>query len=180
MWPFTSDKGKETSEITKELPEGLKEFFKKYNPDLQHESVFDISPQQQRVNEILQKHEKNNAYSYEFDLYKQRETRKTVTSVNCAELQQKVVDCFRGWNFTKTTHCSQEMKQNTSCVEIQNDALKRLYYDDCYNTDQCNKIRFIIDKLFTENFGQYGEQTNEENKAKFDQQVDKAFYKIWK
>ncbi|CUM47226.1 unnamed protein product [Debaryomyces tyrocola] len=180
MWPFNSNNGKDTSEIAEELPDNLKGFFKENNPDLKHETIFDVPPQQKRVNEILHKHQKNNEYSFEFDKYKRRETPKKVTSINCAELQQKVIECFRGWTFTLTNQCSQEIKNNSSCIEIQNNALKKLYYDDCYNIDHCTKIRFVIDKLFIDNFGQYGENMTDESKHKFNEEIDKAFYKIWK
>lgn len=178
MWPFTSSNGKDTSEITKEIPENLREFFKENNPDLKHETIFEAPPQQKRVNDILNR--KKSEYSYELDKYKRTETPKKVTSVNCAELQQKVIECFRGWTLTLTTHCSQEIKNNTSCIEIQNGALKKLYYDDCYDIEQCTKIRFAIDKLFTENFGQYGDNISDETKKQFDEGIDKVFYKIWK
>ncbi|ODV79317.1 uncharacterized protein CANTADRAFT_50860 [Suhomyces tanzawaensis NRRL Y-17324] len=181
VWPFTSNKGKETSELTKELPENLKGFFEENNPDSKHQSIFEESPHQKRVNQVLLKHQKQNTpYSYELERYKQKEKPQVVTAVNCAEIQQQVVDCFRSFNLTSTTQCKFEIGKTTACVEIQNRALKKLYYEDCVDIDQCEKIRYIVDKLFTENFGQYGDEVNEVTKANFDKSLDGMFYKVWK
>lgn len=178
MWPFSSN-DKESSELTKELPDSLKDFFEENNPTEKHKSVFESTPQQKRVNDILLKHENKN-YSFEFDSYKHSEDPKKVTSINCAEMQQKVVECFRGWTFTQSTHCQDEINTHASCVSIQRDALNKLFYGDCVSIPQCNQIRYVVDKLFTENFGQYGDNVNEESKEKFEKELDKAFYKIWK
>lgn len=180
MWPFTTLYGKDTKELAKELPEDLQGFFAENNPDAKHQSIFEITPHQKRVNDVLSKQPQNPEYSYDFDKYKQAQTPHKVTAINCAELQQKVMECLRGWNVTSTDPCRVEINKTASCVEIQNRALKRMYYQDCVSVEQCSSIRYVIDKLFTENFGQYGDNINEEAQKKFDTELDKVFYKIWK
>jgi hypothetical protein len=180
MWPFSTNYGRDTKELTNELPEGLQDFFKENNPDAKHQSIFEITPHQKRVNDVLSRQDKNPEYTYEFDKYKQAETPHKVTVINCAELQQKVMECLRGWNVTSTDPCRAEIKKTTSCVEIQNRALKKMYYQDCVSVEQCSKIRYVIDKLFTENFGQYGDTINDQSQAKFNKDLDNMFYKIWK
>lgn len=182
MWPFTFDKGKNTDDITKELPQNLKEFFIENNPDKNNEngSVFEKSPQQQRVDNVLLKNNINDKYSYEFQKIKATETVRKVTTINCAEIQQQVLDCFRGWSFTSTNPCSDEIKLSTSCIDIQSKGLKKLHYEECYNEIQCNQIRRVIDQLFIKNFGQFGENINDENQLKFDNEIDNIFDKVWK
>ncbi|ODV67508.1 hypothetical protein HYPBUDRAFT_147838 [Hyphopichia burtonii NRRL Y-1933] len=181
MWPFTSDKGKDTSEITKELPEHLQGFFEEKNPDRKLEGAHEVSPHQNRVNQVLYQHEKTNPdYSYQFDNYKRAESAKKVVGINCAELQQKVHECLRGWSFTEANHCNEEIKLSMECMKIQKEGLKKLYYDDCYNEKQCQQIRRVIDQLFVKNFGQFGDQVNEENQSKFNNDINGVFYKIWR
>ncbi|KAK6459669.1 uncharacterized protein RJT20DRAFT_21648 [Scheffersomyces xylosifermentans] len=188
MWPFTSSSGsssgsKESESIEKELPENLKEFFSESNPEPDHRSIFEISPEQKRVNEVMLRAEKSRTgeYSDEFERYKQREKAKKVCSINCAEVQQQVLECFKNWKWASfETPCSQEIVRTTTCIDIQKVALKKLYYDDCVSIPQCQQIRFVVDKLFTENFGQLGDNVTDETKKNFDKDLDSVFYKIWK
>ncbi|ABN65145.1 predicted protein [Scheffersomyces stipitis CBS 6054] len=180
MWPFTSEKS-DSAEIAKELPEDLKQFFTETNPEPNHRSIFEVSPEQKRVNEVLLRAEKDKTYSDEFERYKHVENAKKVCSINCAEIQQEVLECFKSWKFAGLeTPCTQEIKRTSQCMEIQKAALKKLYYDDCVSIPQCNQIRYIIDKLFVENFGQLGDNVNDETKAKYAKDLDKVFYKIWR
>jgi hypothetical protein len=183
LWPFGSG-DKKTSDVTPELADNVKEFFDKNNPDKSHGSIFEATPHHKRVNEVLLRQQKQNGgkgeYDYTFERYKQAETIDKATYINCAELQEKVADCLRNLTMMSTDQCKKEIGRTTKCAEIQKDALKKLFYEDCYNTKQCDYIRFVTDKLFTENFGQYGENVNDETKAKFDKEIDKAFYRAWK
>lgn len=178
MWPFSSDK--DSSQVSKELPEDIGAFFEQQNPESAHISKLEASPEQKKVNSVLRQHE-NQPYSYEFDQYKKRETLKIATQVNCAEIQQQVVECLRGWNLTGTNRCEEEIKTHTKCVEIQSRALKLLFYDDCVNKEQCAKIRYAVDKLFVDNLGRYGEHIDEDaNNTSFQSGIDAAFAKIWR
>lgn len=178
MWPFTSDK--DASEVSKELPADLGAFFDKANPQTTHQSKLEVSPHQKKVNQVLGKHE-NRPYSFEFERYKKRETLKVATQVNCAEIQQQVVECLRGWNLALGNRCDAEIKTHTKCVETQTMALKRLFYDDCVDVDQCKRIRFAVDKLFVDNFGQFGEHVDdEEHRARFESGVDGVFSRVWR
>lgn len=183
-WPFSSNKGKETSEVTEELAPSLRGFFAEKNPDQKHASLFSESPFQQRVNEVLNREEKlqkNQQYSYEFDKYKRTDVPRRVTSINCAEIQQHVIECFKGWSaITDTNHCSKEIQTSRSCVEIQTRALKTMHYDDCYDKKQCDQIRYLVDQLFVKTFGQYGENISDENETKYTKDLERVFYKVWK
>ncbi|CUM64271.1 uncharacterized protein PRCAT00001868001 [Priceomyces carsonii] len=180
MWPFTNSNVKETTKITDELPDNLKDFFKKTDLDAKTESIFEPNEKDKIVDAILQEHNKSGKYSHDLDMYKRTDSPRKVLSINCAEIQKHVIDCLRGWTLTKTTYCQEEMNNNRDCVDIQRNALKNLYYDSCIDVTQCNKIRYIIDKLFIENFGQYGDNINEASRIKFDRDINNAFYKIWK
>lgn len=173
------NKTKETEEIEKELPENLKDFFQKNNPDLKQANKYEVSPQQKQVNKKLASLPKDQ-YSHEFDVYKKKNTIRNVAMINCSELQLKVIDCFKSLNFTSIENCSKQIKANKECIEVQTNALTRLYYNDCYSIDHCDKIRFVVDHLFTKNFGQYGENVDEETLVKFNKDLDANFGKLWK
>lgn len=177
-WPFNTKN--ETEEVTKKLPDGLKEFFQEQTPDHKAQSIFEISPQQEKVNKTLQKYA-DRQYSYEFDRYKQTEKPLKVATINCAEIQEQVLNCFRGYSFTTGTQCKEEIGKVSQCMELQAKALKKLHYEDCVEVEQCDKIRYIVDKLFTDNFGQFGDLLqDDQNQSKFNNDLDKVFYKIWK
>ncbi|CAH6723535.1 hypothetical protein CLIB1444_16S00980 [[Candida] jaroonii] len=169
---------KETEEIEKELPEDLKEFFKDNNPDSKQANKYEISPHEKLVNKKLSSIKE--PYSYEFEVYKKKNDLRNVSMINCSELQLKVIDCFKKMDFSNLDGCQKQVKQNKKCMEIQKDAFKKLYYEDCYNITHCDKIRFLVDHLFTKNFGQYGEKMDDENLIKFNNDLDKSFTKIWK
>lgn len=169
---------KETQEIEKELPEDLKEFFKDNNPDKTQNHKYEVSPHQKQVNKVLSK--VSGTYNYEFDLYKKKNTIRNVSIINCAELQLKVIECFKSLSFTSIDNCSKPIKTNKSCMDIQSRALERLFYNDCYSIEHCDKIRYIIDHLFTKNFGQFGEEINDDTLNKFNKDLDANFYKVWK
>lgn len=178
MWPFSNDK--DSAQVSKELPQDLGAFFEQANPETSQQSKFELSPHQKKVNSVLRQRE-NQPYSHEFDQYKRRETLKSATQVNCAEIQQQVVECLRGWNLTLSNRCETEIKTHTKCVETQTRALKLLFYEDCVDIDQCKKIRYVVDKLFVDNYGQYGEQIDDEDtRMRFDSGVESAFAKIWR
>jgi hypothetical protein len=183
MWPFNSNE-KKTEEVTQDLSPNVQEFFKEANPEKNHQSIFEESPQQKQVNKVLAREEKwvkeQNHYDYKFERYKQTEGPNKVAQINCAELQQKVIECFRNWSLTSADQCRAEIGIVTKCADLQNHALKKLYYEDCYNIPQCDYIRYVADKLFTENFGQFGEDISDESKTKFNKDLDKAFKKVWK
>lgn len=180
VWPFTSNKGKETSELVKELPEDLKDFYHQSNPEGKYGPLFEPSVRDEKVNRVLQEHANNRETSYDFDRYKRRETARVATQVNCAEVQHKVIECIRNWKLMDASHCSHEVKNFNSCVEIQKKAFGMLYYDDCYSIEQCSKIRFVVDKLFTENFGRYAESIGNANTTKFFDDVNNVFDMVWK
>lgn len=183
MWPFSSSE-KKTEEVTKDLSPNVQEFFVETNPEKNHQSIFEESPHQKQVNQVLLREEKwakeHNHVDYKFDRYKQSEKPIKVAQINCAELQQNVIECFRNWNITSTDQCRAEIGLVTKCADLQNVALKKLYYEDCYNIPHCDYIRSAADELFTKNFGQFGEDINDETTAKFKQDLDQAFTKAWK
>ncbi|CCE81598.1 Piso0_002259 [Millerozyma farinosa CBS 7064] len=177
MWPFSSGSGKDTSEVLKEIPDGLRDFFEEQNPDKRFEGD-GSSPYLKRINEVLSRETKN--VDSKVDNYKRRENLRVVTGINCAELQQKVLECMRGWSYTQGKQCAEEIQNNTKCVSIQHAALKKLHYEDCYSIEHCKKIRFIVDMLFTKHYGRYGTETGEDVDSKFAKELDKSFFKVWK
>ncbi|GEQ72736.1 hypothetical protein JCM33374_g6424 [Metschnikowia sp. JCM 33374] len=175
MWPFTSA-DKSSSELDKELPENLKEFFKESDPSyrlIDHEE----DPKESQVQKVLARQSKE--YDGELDRYKHSETPRKVATINCAELQQAVVACYQGWSFFGN-ECSEEIIRTTKCLEIQQAALKKLRFGDCYSVKHCSSIRAFTDLLFTSHFGQFGENINEETTSKFDTAVDEAFAAVWR
>lgn len=176
MWPFGSSAGTESEELTKDLPDNLKGFFAEENA--KHQSKFEESPKDDLVAKIVSR--QSQEHSHDFARYKRDELLKKVTSINCAELQQAVIDCYKGWLFTSSNHCSDEIQRSTKCIDTQNRAFRQLRYEDCYNEKQCKLIRYIVDKLFVKNFGQFGEDMSEENHHKFDEEVESVFTRVWK
>lgn len=175
MWPFTSGAGKETEELSKELPENLKEFFAEANPA---KGRFEGSPKDEQVDRILA--QQNQQYTHEFARYKREELLKKVATINCSELQQAVIDCYQGWLLISANHCSDEIKRAMKCMDVQSRAFKQLRYENCFSEKQCQLMRYVVDKLFTKNFGQFGEHMNEETQLKFDADIDDVFGKVWK
>lgn len=178
MWPFTSSEGKSLDELGKTLPLDLRGFFESVTPDQGQSSVFDATPEDIIVDKVLLREQnKPKVYDYEYERYKQTQTLKQVTSVNCSELQQKVTECFRKGAINL---CNEEIKRAKQCVETQTNALKSLHFQDCISVNQCDKIRFIIDKAYVDSHGQFGETDTPEATAQFAKDVMKAFHKIWK
>lgn len=181
MWPFSSSApdSKSTDDLEKELPDSLKGVFQRENPDHKHDDLFEASKEQKLVSNIIER-SKNQPYDYKFDEFKRNEDIKKVTYINCAELQKNVMTCLKNWSATDLTFCDKEMKLNAACTDIQTKALKRLHYEDCVNLTQCKQIRFLVDDLFVKNFGQLGENYNEDSLQKYLSDVDDSFTKIWK
>lgn len=178
MWPFTSDKGKSSDDLVKELPLDLQGFFQSVSPDQGQSSVFDASPEDDIVDKVLLREQKKaKEYDFEFERYKLSQTLKQAASVNCSELQQKVTECFRKGAMNL---CGEEIKRAKQCVEVQTNALKTLHFQDCLSVNQCDKIRYIVDKSFVDSYGQFGETDTPEATAQFSNDVLKAFHKIWK
>lgn len=173
MWPFSTDQ----KDIAQELPDNLQQFYADHNP-ANKEAGREAFHQQ--VHQVLAQ---KTAYSFEFEQWKKAETDKKVTGINCAEIQNQVIECFKktgGWSLTTYGHCEQEMKNGTHCVDVQKDALKRLHYSDCHSEKQCMQIRRVVDELFVRNFGQFGDNVTEEAQLQFNQDLDSVFFKIWK
>lgn len=176
-WPFGS-KDKDTKDLEKELPSDLQQFFEKVNPESNLPSNGENSSKDALVERILARESKE--YSHEFANYKREELLKKVTAINCAEIQQAVVDCYQGWLFLSSNHCTDEIRKTTKCLDIQNKALRRLRYDDCYKKAQCQQMRMVVDLLFTKNFGQFGENVTDESEKKFEREVDGMIEKLWR
>ncbi|KAF7999136.1 hypothetical protein HF325_006668 [Metschnikowia pulcherrima] len=175
MWPFGSS-DKSSAELDKELPDDLKEFFKETDPSYRL-NEHNEDPKEAQVQKVLAREKKQ--YSGEFDLYKRSETPRKVAGINCAELQQVVVECYRGWLFLGS-ECSLEIARTTKCMDIQKSALKKLRYEDCYSVKHCASIRAFTDTLFTSHFGQFGEKMDDENVARFDTALEEAFPAVWR
>lgn len=173
MWPFGSQKS--NKDVTDELPENLQEFYKevsltahKLEKDSKDEKVANVLDRQ------------NTQYSFEFDEFKREFLAQKSSAINCAELQAAVLKCYEGWLFFGVDNCSAEIKRGAKCNELQERAFQRLRYNECYSQKQCNAIRYVVDQLFTKNFGQLGENVNEELQVKFEYDLDQVFDRVWK
>lgn len=169
---------KQVDELEKELPDDLKDFFHSNNPEELQKYKYEVSTHEAQVTKKLAS--LNIPYSSKFDLYKKQNTPRIVGMINCSELESKIIDCFKNMSFTNMDNCSKEIQTNKTCIGVQIDALKRLHYEDCYSIEHCDKIRFIVDHLFVKTFGQYGEEITDATMAKFNNELDSRFDKIWK
>lgn len=175
-WPF-GFRDKDTKELEKELPSELREFFDKSNPQAQHTLVVENATKDAIVNRTLARESKE--YSHKFAAYKRDELLLKVTGINCAEIQQAVVECYQGWSFLSSNHCTDEIRRTTRCMDVQKKALRLLRYEDCYNKQQCEKMRMMVDILFVNKFGQFGEKMTDETEKEFEQEVGSMFSTVW-
>lgn len=175
MWPFTREKP--TEAVEEDLAPEVQQFFRDNNPEKNHASIFERTPHQQRVNEVMLRH---SGYSQELEEYKRQYPLKQAVQINCAELQEAVAACFRDWKVFATDPCRCEVDRAKKGAEVTTDGLKRLHYDECVLVKQCEAIRFLVDKAFVNNFGQFGDDELEQALARFNAELDSAFYKVWK
>lgn len=176
MWPFGSG-DKDARDLAKELPQNLQEFFDHADPATKRAASRDTL-KDDKVAQVLARQPQT--YSHQFDAYKRDELLKKAVAVNCAEIQQAVVACYQGWLMTSANHCTDEIRRATRCTEVQQRALQQLRYADCYNERQCKYMRTMVDRLFTDNFGQYGEHHDEAAEKAFAEGVDAVFEKAWR
>lgn len=173
MWPFGSEEN--SDKLKDELPEGLQSFFESSAPSGKKAEV--DNPKEAQVLKVLAS--RKELYNHEFERYKREESLRKVASINCAELQKAVLECYLGWLFLTGSQCTEEISRTTKCMDVQLRALKQLRYDDCYDKKHCSQIRAAVDLFFTTNFGQFGENMNEKTVAEFDRDVDNAFSVFW-
>lgn len=184
MWPFSSSQDKNHKDLVKELPPELGEFYDSVRPELGKRSVFDASPEQELVDKVLVREQlkrQHQPYNFEFEQYKRTESISKVASINCAEIQQAISDCFANWKITTMDPCTAQVARAKACIAQQKDAFKTLHYNDCYSVEQCNKIRYAIDKAYIDSHGQYGIVDDADDAARqFQRNLRLAFYKVWK
>lgn len=174
MWPFTSS-SKDGGELTKELSPQVQQFFAKADPI---QGSRNLSSEREQL--VLDKVAAHSGYNYDLQMFKQHHPLRVLATINCAELQQAVVECYRGWELLKGVECSKPFARASACVEIQQAALRRLHYDQCYSVEQCKLMRAMVDKLFTAEFGVMGDNVNEETRKNFETGLDLAFDLLWK
>ncbi|KAM3125612.1 hypothetical protein ACQ2H7_000989 [Candidozyma auris] len=173
MWPFGSSKPEK--DVTSELPEELKDFYKEVTPTKQRVTQ---DSKDERVAKILNRQQAH--YTHELDQFKRDYSAQKASAINCAELQAAVLKCYEGWSFFGADNCSAEIKRASKCNELQERAFQKLRYNDCYSQRQCSAIRYLVDQLFIKNFGQLGENVNDESQVNFEKDLDNAFEKVWK
>lgn len=189
MWPFTksSNSSKITDDITKELPADLKQVFEKeshssslsgtkFIPErytkLVNDKLDSINQQQQQ---ITPEEELN------FENYKINYSIKTVSQINCAEIENYLLECnkhpwYKFWAIPNMK-ASKDLKQ---CDKLTTDGLKFLNYTSCYNIKHCEFIRYHLDQIYLKNFGQLGENVNDKTRDEYYKDLHELFYKVWK
>lgn len=176
MWPFGSG-DKDAGELAKELPPNLQQFFDRADPATKRAASGDAL-KDEKVTQVLARQPQE--YTHLFDAYKRDELLKKAVAVNCAEIQEAVVACYRGWLMTSANHCTDEIRRATRCTEVQQRALQRVRYAECYSQRQCQYMRTMVDRLFTEHFGQFGERKDEAAEKAFGEGVDAVFERAWR
>lgn len=164
MWPFSSvaDFLENSSDPSESISPSLQSFFEEQDRSarstelekLDASFVHSILPIVTSVSEV------------EFHKFKKDPVH--VAYINCSELQTAVLDCYKNHDYLKGTKCSEAMSRATKCINIQQDTLKRLRYEDCRTREQCMQIRVLADNLFTRNYGLKGENINPETEKVFE------------
>lgn len=152
MWPFTPGDNDKSPE---NISPSLQSFFEKEDQHarlLKFEKADSLEPRSQSKPTTLSG----------VELLHYRQSTRQVASVNCAELQHAVLECYKGWKYLKGTECSEAMTRTTKCMDLQQEALRRLRYEECSSKDECMQIRVLVDEMFTRNFGKLGENINED------------------
>lgn len=186
MWPFTksSDDSNAKEDITKELPADLQLVFQreatssldgsKFIPERYAkivESKLESLPEQQITSED----------ELEFENYKIEYSIKSVKQINCSEIENYLLECnkhpwYKFWAIPNLK-VSKDLKK---CENLTVDGLKFLNYDKCYNIKHCDFIRYHLDKIYTKNFGDLGENVNDETSNLYYKDLHELFYKVWK
>lgn len=174
MWPFSSgDKATENSDNIKEdISPNLQHFFEK-----QDRTARGLKLERPVISDPVPQAPVTTLQDINFVKFKQ-DTRK-IAAINCAEIQQAALECYKGWKFLSGTECSSAMTRSTRCMAIQQNALKRLRYEECGTHDECQQIRVLVDELFTRNYGQFGENINEETQKKFELDLGRTMSYLW-
>lgn len=170
MWPWS------LQDVKQELPESLQDFYSQ--ADALHQKRLVDTQRNVQVQKVLAK--RAAPYDHQLEKYKRQHKVETVATINCAELQNAVVECYRGWTFLRGTECSAEIGRTSQCIDLQQRALKSLRYGSCYSETQCRQIKAAVDVLFTENFGRLGDTLGDaESHARFDADLDRLFPLVW-
>lgn len=173
MWPFSSGgKAEDPDNVTEDISPSLQQFFEK-----QDRSARGLKLEKPDITGPVPQAPASTLSDINFVQFKQ-DTRK-VAAINCAEIQQAALECYKGWKFLSGTECSTAMTRSTRCMAIQQNALKRLRYEECSSRDQCQQIRALVDELFTRNYGQFGENINEETQKCFEYDLGRTLSFLW-
>lgn len=170
MWPFTSSA---PSDVKDEISPSLQTFF-----DAEDRSARSMNRESVDVpSKSVSRSEGQTLMDVEFAQFKQ--STKKVAAINCAELQEAALECYKGWLYLTGTECSRKMVRSSKCMEVQQDALRRLRYEDCSSREQCVEIRMLADELFTRNFGQFGEKMDENTQRIFENDLQRTQKYLW-
>ncbi|RCK57878.1 hypothetical protein Cantr_06149 [Candida viswanathii] len=184
MWPFTSTQDTNAKEdITRELPPDLQRVFEresatslsgtKFIPERYHRMV------EAKLASLPEQHPTVES-QLAFEKYKVEYPVKTVRQINCAEIENYVLQCnqhpwYKFWALPNIK-ASKDLRK---CETLTVDGLKFLNYDRCYNIKHCEFIRYHLDKIYTKNFGELGERVNDETSNAYYRDLHELFYKVW-
>lgn len=171
MWPFSSN-DKSSDDVTESISPNLQDFF-----EVQDRSAKGIKLQKPDEPEIFLMQAPTSLEGIELERFRQDSRR--IAAINCAEIQEAALACFKGWKFLSGTECSTAMARVSKCMAIQQNTLNRLRYEKCSSKDECVEVRILADELFSRNFGSLGENITEENQEKFESDLERTQQFLW-
>ncbi|KAG5418075.1 hypothetical protein I9W82_004404 [Candida metapsilosis] len=175
MWPFSRTNGDSStsSGLGDGLPAELKAFLVKENTQVKQfgpteSTKFEALPHDKQVYNKLQRlPQMTETEVYELQEFKNKNQLHKVVSINCAEIEYNLHQCYEQFSTIRNMFqypCFKQQNEVRSCKNLQTDGLKVLHYRDCYNMEQCTAMKSFVDQVFVKNFGELGEASGSEEK----------------
>lgn len=189
MWPFTKTNDAPNNKLGNGLPTELKEFLLKENSESKHfgfdeSSKFDALPHGKQVRNKLDRLPRmSENEAFQLEEYKASNQLYNVVSINCAEIEYNLHQCYQQFSTIRNMFqypCFKQQNAVRSCKNLQSDGFKVLHYQDCYNVEQCTAMKSFVDQVFVKNFGKLGEfSDNPENSKAYYRDLNDGFRYFW-
>lgn len=191
MWPFTRSNGGKTANngLGDGLPTELKDFLLKENTEFKQfgpteSAKFDALPHDKQVlNKLNRLPPMTESESYNLEEYKNANQLHKAVSINCAEIEYNLHQCYEQFSTIRNMFqypCFKQQNEVRSCKNLQTDGFKVLHYQDCYNVEQCRAMKSFVDLVFVKNFGELGELSgNEEKIDAYYRDLNHGFRYFW-